>query len=308
MKRTIWLVLILAFVLAGCKGEGEAPLATADAAAEDSAIQNENKLLNDQLILMQAQLQATEQELENLQIEMESKQPIDPYQELLIELTKQYPALRPFAAAQTWTSVTITNDLKTNAVLDPELLEIIGSYLVITGETIDFTNGPQSDIDNFSLLLANESGTYKIDIAGRDVMTFPELAPGVYFRISSNTADVGKALMSKPDYVPTDSWETRMLNSGMIHVKAEDSQFYMVSAFRTRGVAIQLLNAAKQEIAQPQSITENVLEEITFYLYGNKIQMNVYSTYIQIKDGSREIWYQVDKEVPKQIQGFISAG
>jgi outer membrane murein-binding lipoprotein Lpp len=294
VKKTLFIVVLtIVTVLAGCAKDEEIGSVKKDVMSTDNSIQNENKTLHAQVIQLQSQLKDQQLTLNQ-----------DPNQ----ELTKAYPGISAFTSTQDWTSISVKTASQTVTVSDPNLLDIVGQLVVIKPERIDFTNGPKSDIDNFSLILTNNSGTYMLDIVARDIATFPELVPGAYFRISSNVADLGRALMSKPDYVPIDSLETRMLNSGMIHVKEEQSQFYMVSSYRVRGVAITFLSGTKKEIPQPQNVSDSLIEDITFYLFGNQIEMKVYPTQIQIKDGNREIWYQVDKKLPEQIHGFIAAG
>jgi hypothetical protein len=94
----------------------------------------------------------------------------------------------------------------------------------------------------------------------------------------------------------------------MMEVKEDGYDFYFLSESRIRNVSLPFLTAKKQKVSRPKQVPTDLMEDITYYLHGEKVFVKVYSEYIHIRDGEGETWYQVDPEVSRQMHAQISAG
>jgi hypothetical protein len=311
MKRIILLTITSMVALCGCKSTGEtipsptpiisqatiAPL-TSTPNPRDDELTQENVTLRAE----NKQLQETIDEYKNEAMKLAQFGPINPSIE-------KYPQLANFNSIQKWKSITIISrqGQDTVSITDPELLETVGNLFMIKHESQGIPNGALFSMDPFSLKLTNSEGTFLMDVVQHEVVTFPEIAPGVYFDVRiSDIISFGQAFMKKPSYVPTESTESRMLNSELIYV-IEDKYHYYMPKWRGRLIFIQFIEAEKKKIEKPAAIPSKPLEDISFFLYGNKIQMKVYPGSIEITDGTQITWYEVGKSTAGDIHATISA-
>jgi hypothetical protein len=310
MKRIILLAFTIMVALYGCKSSGEmisSPtliISTSTLTPTSRPNPREDELIQENMTLRaeNKQLQETIDEYKNEAMKLAQFGPINPFIE-------KYPQLANFISIQKWKSITIISrqGQDTVTITDPELLETVGNLFIINHESQGIPNGASYSMDPFSLKLTNSEGTFLMDVVHGDVVTFPDIAPGVYFEVSiSAIISFGQAFMKKPRYIPIESTESRMLNSGMIYVIEDKYHFYM-SKLRGRSIFIQFNDAEKKKIKKPAANLSMLLEDITFFLYGNKIQMKVYPNNIEITDGNQITWYEIDKSTAMQIHATISA-
>ena len=219
--------------------------------------------------------------------------------------TELFEQLQAFRSLQFWDELTLSNNDSHVTITDPKLLEAI-SPLLIMDSLVTFTNGHPYNIEPFTVTLSNGKGTYTFDVLATGIVAFPDFGQH-YISISSDFTALGKALLPKPAFIPEESRESRILNSTFAHIKQAETSFYFISEARVRGIAIAFLQGKKHIITKPDTAGADLLVEIDFLLYGEKITMKVYENYIALEDADDHVWYEVDKFVSGQIQASISA-
>lgn len=228
-----------------------------------------------------------------------------------------HPELSVFATAHEWTSATVESLAdqgatgKTSVPGDPALLNALSGLFVIQG-TADDPNGPHGDVDPFAVTLGDGSMTYRVNVVARDAVEFPDIAPGVWFRVPPQASNFGKAWMRKPDYVPDASMESRLLDSGMLRVRegGNGDAYATADGFRIRGLAIGFLQAKpkKLDAASAGKPDGDPLLEATFYRYGNAIVMTVYPKRVRLQVGESDAWYAIGEETAERMRSFLAAG
>lgn len=311
MRKGSWLALgcsaVLWIALTECDGggggerAGEAESAKASvAAASPSAMAVKEE--------MDRRLKELQEENRTLRESVERYERIERAQEYGLDAwKKEYPKIAPFGETREWTSIEIIADGESVKLTDPLLLSIVGPLLQIQG-TADYTNGPQSDIDPFSLRLTDKDGSYLLNVTNRESVEFPELDQAGAFRVSPEIANFGRAWMKRPSYVPEESLESRLINSGaMKTIQGEDSYIFM-DMFRIRRLAIEYLKADKKKTTKPASGDTSPSLEATFYLYGQSVNMKVYPDRIELQDGKLKTSYEVGEEVAERMRTILAVG
>src|SRR5690348_4948265 len=107
----------MAIILSGCKKVDNASVTDGEKSPDVSSIQNENRTLHDQLTQLQAQLQAAEQNYNDLQKENESiksaQQPV----------TTRFPMLAEFSSPQDYKKIEIKYANGSKTIADPDILK-----------------------------------------------------------------------------------------------------------------------------------------------------------------------------------------
>ena len=217
-----------------------------------------------------------------------------------------YGEISRFKSLQSWDELTLYNDDSRISVSEPDFLDALASLFIID-RTASFTNGYPYNLDSYSIELTNEAGTYHIDVLSRGTIQFPDLG-AAYFDISADATALGKALLPRPDYLPKEALESRLLNSGFVRINYKDYRFYHISESRVRGIAVAFFQGEKQIVSEPNMELPERIVEVTFFLYGEQVIMNVYPEHIHIEDANDSIWYEVDQDVSMQINAHITAG
>jgi hypothetical protein len=205
MRGITLFVFIGIAALSGCRSSGEvnsSPTPIISPAAITPPTR-ENELIQESVTLRaeNEQLQETIDEYKKEAMLLNQYGPIYPSIE-------KYPQLTNFNSIQKWKSITIIsgNGQDTVSITDPELLETVGNLFIIKHENQGIANGALYSKDPFSLKLTNSEGTFLMDVVHRDVVTFPEIAPGVYFDVRiSDIISFGQAFMKKPDRIYRES-------------------------------------------------------------------------------------------------------
>ncbi|THF73798.1 hypothetical protein [Cohnella fermenti] len=222
---------------------------------------------------------------------------------------KSAPEIAAFSdSAHEWTSIAVLADGSETVLDDPRLMEYASHLFAIQG-TADYTNGAHSDIDPFALRLTEKNGqVYVLNIVNRESVEFPEYAPGLWYRVSPEVANLGKGWMKRPDYVPEESLASRLLNSGVMRVAFGDGTYYFAQSYRVRRLAVEFLQADKKLVKEAGDTNAEPSLEATFYLYGKEIEMKAYPQSIELRDGEERFEYEVGEETVRQMLAFLSAG
>lgn len=293
----ISLILVIVMTLTGCM-KGSKPVVTDSNETSYVALESENKILHEQVDQLHSQIQETELKYKELQKSSESKltgeQPI----------TIRYPKLTVLTTAQDYMKIEIIDSKGIENITDPVLLNSISNLFIIKKEAM-LGSGPQADIEPIQYVLTTPHGTVKVNIVQQGIVTFEDLYPGIYFEVDNNTYQLGKAFMNRPSYMTNESVIAKMVNSGLLKVGEKD-KFYVYMAGRIRSVALAFYNSNKRESEQPKN-TLAALLNMTFYYYGEEIQLNLYKGKAQIKYNNKENWYNLEDEDVNQMISKISA-
>ncbi|MDQ0886457.1 hypothetical protein QFZ81_001545 [Paenibacillus sp. V4I9] len=262
------------------------------------AIESENKILHDQVNQLQSQIQEIEVKYKELQSSNESKQSAEQ------PIPVIYPRLAVFTTAQDYIKIELNDSKGTIKITEPVLLNSISNLFIIKKEAL-LGSGPQADIEPIQYLLTTPHGTVKVNIVQQGVVTFEDLYPGIYFEVDNNAYQLGKAFMNRPSYMSNEPVIAKMVNSGLIKVGEKDT-FYVFIAGRVRSVALAFFNSNKRESVKPKNTLAAELN-MTFYYYGEEIQLNLYKGKAQIKYNNGENWYDLEDEDVNQIISKLSA-
>jgi hypothetical protein len=124
-----------------------------------------------------------------------------------------------------------------------------------------------------------------------------------YFKLN-NVSFIGKAFIERPDYVPKESLLTLMLNSSMMRLNSTNV-FY--DNYRAYYVVDYLLRKNIVEITKPD-IGQKSLDSVTFFYFGQQIDMYFYKNYIEIVNGTNRIWFHLDSYTLEDLYITLSAG
>lgn len=222
------------------------------------------------------------------------------------EWINKYPQLKPFTSLQHWDKIRISSGQEEVTITEPVFLDLASSLFIISPDKIDFPNGPPNDIDTFTVELTNESGSYILEVNSRNYVSFPEVTSDI-FRVSTDLSNLGKAYLPRPSYLPEESFESRLLNSGAMVVSTQENQYYYFSESRVRNTAKAFLAGKKKLVSESTVDTTNIIDDITFILHGQHIQMKVYLESIVITDGNKESYsYKIDPELSSIIHAQLS--
>lgn len=172
-------------------------------------------------------------------------------------------------------------------------------------EQADPTNGAQSDVEAYTYEFIKGDKTYKVNVVGRDIIEYE----GKYFNTNKYIYNLGKALLSQPKYIKTDSVLNKIYESGALHGEKEFN-YLCISSFRIHGFANVIQDGIDKGTILPVSSNpvniDEVKEKLTFYYYGQKLYMDVYHNYLSIKDGNKNYWYKIENEFI--ILSILNAG
>lgn len=300
MKR--WLPVILALIfIAGCSDEGPGlPENFADALADVET--------DDSLEKLSAELEQLKEENQLLksQLQKYEREEIDLLPYAHAEAYEQLKAFRAMHAMPDWDEVTVSNEHGRVTMTDRAFIESL-QFLLIIGDPISWGGAIPYTMESFDIELKSGDETVVIHALSKGAIEFPEILPGFYFRVETGLTDLGKALLPKPDFLPEESLESKMLDSGFLRVRQNDFQYYALSESRVRVMAVGFLLADKKEAAKPDLMEDEWLAEVTFFHYGKEIVMAIYPEWIRIQDGATERWYEVDPLEAQQMDARLRA-
>lgn len=155
----------------------------------------------------------------------------------------------------------------------------------------DMPNGYQSDVEHYIYEFVKGNKKYKVDIVGVDCIEFDKVA----YKVDANVYYLGKAFLPFPRFIRTDSVLNKIYESGCMIGKNET--YILFDSFRIRGFSnyIQdgLDNGEVKILKSKPKNTNEILDELEFYYYSQKIVMDVYDSYVSVKDGKKTIWYKI---------------
>lgn len=236
---------------------------------------------------------------------VEKLEPVD----YLAELAKQYPVLEHLRLVNEaeWEAIKLTDGVH-EVSLDPSVFENLLHLFLLRENDMDFPNGIHGEIDPFTVELKNADATIRIDVQSRNYGMLPDISPDIY-RLDGDLANLGSAFLPRPDYLPKESLESRLMDSGAMLQQSDGYSFYTLSEFRIRGAAISFLAGEKKAVEEPEDIPSEWMMQNVFFLHGETIVMRIYNNHILLIDGDdRRYWYEVDPELAVQIQSTLSAG
>lgn len=290
--KYVWLgvFIICLFTLGGCESN-----------AETSTLQSNEEQWKAQIDLLTANNQKMQERLNELENTIKATDEKD-------DLLKTNPQLAPFTAIQNWEEISLSSGDNKVTITDPVLLEQVSPLFVLAANKVDLPNGPPNDIDTFTVELTNDKGSNQLEAHSRNYGSLPDLSNEIV-RISADVANLGKAFLPRPSYVPDESLESRLLNSGVLLISTkENQQLYFFSESRVRSTAKVFLTGEKKQVTESSVDTSNLLDDMTFLLHGGQIQMKVYSNYVVINDNNKNnYWYKIDTELSAQLHAQLSS-
>lgn len=155
--------------------------------------------------------------------------------------------------------------------------------------------------------------------SGDKQLSFKILADGIvlyqkdgkdyYFQSGYDTYLLGKAFIQKPNDIPDVPVLAKMYDSGLLmyYSKNSESKIAYFSRFRIQGSVKILVSMKKKEIPKPRGLLYET-NRLSYYYFGNKIELILYDQYIQIVDGKNEYWYQATENDINSIFSFLRAG
>lgn len=234
-----------------------------------------------------------------------------PPADFMTELAKQHPAINHLRldSATKWDEIKVSNG-EHEVALDPAMFEFMPHIFLIRENDMDFPSGIHGEIDPFTVKLINDEATIRFDVQSRNYGMLPDITQDMVFRLDGDLYNLGRAFLPRPEYLPQESIESRLINSGAIRCQYDGYSYYMFSEFRIRGLAKTFLAGEKKAVEEPEDVlTEEWLQENVFYLHGEEIIMRVYDNYILLIDGDdKRYWYEADPELLTQLHSVLTAG
>lgn len=225
-----------------------------------------------------------------------------------LESIENIMELKDFRMVHPWDSIIIVSEGGKIEVTDKALMEAASSLFVISSEV---TNHHEtillSNIDPYSIYLTNEIQTFQLEVVAEDAVSFPTELPNRYFYVSSDLYSFTQALISKPNYLPKESMESRLLNSGLVYIEEAEATYYSTNSKRINQLVKLFLKSDKKKLSKAIQPDEDKKLSATFYLHGETIKLNIYNKSIEVIDGDDVNWYEVDPFVLDQISYYYHA-
>lgn len=201
---------------------------------------------------------------------------------------------------------------------DPSPIEIADPYILRSLPWILNMNH-MLEIEPFpgGLRIDETPCIYKV-YSGDKHLSFEILADGIvlyqkdgksfYFQSGYDTYLLGKAFIQKPNDIPDEPVLAKMYDSGLLMSYSNgQSDIAYISTFRVQGSVRTFVSMNKQKIHKPEGEL-NFRNRLTYYYFGDKIELNIYDKYIQIVDNKNEYWYSAAETDIHSIFSFLSAG
>jgi len=169
----------------------------------------------------------------------------------------------------------------------------------------DPPNGPQGDIEYYTYEFIKENITYRVNVVGRDTIEYK----GTYYTTDKYIYNLGKAILSAPKFIKTNSILNKIYESGAMH-SSSSVDYLTLNSFRIHGIANCIQEGIDHKtimaIERPQRNNEKVEEVLTFYYYGQPLVIEIFKSYIHIKDSKENYWYKCDST--ESILSVLTAG
>lgn len=301
-------LIIVGLILTGCTSNTPQQTNSNDSKTEEQEMSNIDKVSLDLKALQDENVQLKERLvlLEN----SASDYAIENY----INWSAEYPHLVKFIdpVPQEWDSIELSSDYGEIVITDPQLIQYANSLFILelTDESYPGGHYPYN-IEPFNILLTNSSGSYQLQTSAQNYVTFAEDNYSYYiFEVSSEVANLGRALLPRPSYLPEESLESRLMNSGgVIYSYDETSYYYDFYQSKQRSITKMFLESEKRLITEDEVESTNFVVDIIYLLHGEQVLMRVFEDYVLISDNDGEMfWYKTDAELATSISATISAG
>lgn len=235
-------------------------------------------------------------------------QPLPSLEQLLyednLEIYEKYPWLQTNQNEIILNKVTIgkyKDDPQAVTVTDPLILEYVPSLLQVKHRYFDgFPNGFQSPVGEYMYTLQTNTDEYDVQVIGRKLMAVGEDRLEVFGDIHL----LGAAFVKSDDDYEIHIF-TKIKNSGLM-IGQKQHTYALFNEFRIKGVASVLTESSLLK-QQPTEEPGELLETLTFYYQGQKINMNLYLDYIHLIEDDTYYWLQKDR-IGLSIMSFLSAG
>lgn len=298
------LILVLLLMCAGCRSntaQSSKPAAmTADSSqaeqlkSEIDELKNTINGLKSENADLSTQLQSAAENADTL---------------VLQNYKDKYAWFDKFDLSTKWDKIVIGEDINGAdcvSVTDPQLIQSIGLMFHIRREvTKDYGNMILSDIRCFTYKLIGKDITIIFHVRGRGIIEFDEL-PGHYFQVDENIHQPGNAFLKKPGYLPEETLEGKMAESGLMMQEKEGLRPWF-QAFRIKNTIYSFRSIDKKAIGKPAVLPAEYIERFTFYYFNEKCHMTLYNNMINIKNNKSDLYYKAKEEDIRSILSILNA-
>lgn len=148
----------------------------------------------------------------------------------------------------------------------------------------------RSDEEHYTYEFIKGDKTYTVNVVDRGVVEIDH----DYYKASRYVHNLGKAFLPAPKFIQTHSVLNKIWESGVVigQLQYQSPEF---SSFRIRGLVKFLQEKVESGeavlLSNPPKNVGEIKEKLTFYYYGQKIFMEIYQSYICIKDDRKVNWY-----------------
>ena len=150
------------------------------------------------------------------------------------------------------------------------------------------------------VLYDEDNSIFEIDVYHGDFIVFEDYPDMVFYSPGAGT--IGDAYIKQSDSMPDYNSFQIMTLSQLV---TENNKCYFGNKAKALGQAI--FSMSKKRVKE-ESIEENdkkVKKQYIFHYYGKTVNCNLYSSYIEIIDDNKNIWYQVSNEDIKGIYTLL---
>lgn len=230
--------------------------------------------------------------------------------EMYTNWISEYPHLEKFTGPQEFDSIELSSAYGEIVISDPQLVQYANYLFIVKPSEDSYPGGHYPyDIEPFNITLTNSSGSHVLRAAAQGYVTFEEDSYYV-FQVSPEVAHLGRALLPRPSYLPEESLESRLINSGGIIIsRDEDSYYYDFSQSKQRSITTMFLEGDKKLISEDKVKNSTFVMDIIYLLHGEQVLMRVFEDYILISDNDGEtFWYKINPDFAIGINATINAG
>lgn len=238
------------------------------------------------------------------------------YEEIFLNTLKEdYPWMEKFITLQQpeterWNRIIIykkDNPEGKVTIDNPKIIQAFAPMFYVNEDVTDYyPNGVQENNGAYVYEAISGSDKLVFYVWNNETIEFEKL-PMRFFKVGRGIEQLGNAFLPKPKYYVEGNVLLKMLNSGLM-LGEKENPFYFTQPFRMGQIVYGFMGLPKKEINKPDVSQEQITERLTFYYYGEKIYIVFYGNYIQIIDGSKEYWYQMDKKDILALVHYLSAG
>lgn len=293
--RRQWLVigLIIGLLFSGCtKGQEESK-----AIEQIASLESELNDLHAQLEQLQEQLRESEANAAAWREKSEGNQQT-------LSIMDQYPKLAFLENFSVIEKIEIKDEQGTSLISDKNILSNV-SHAFALQHIVQPGSPPVPNVEPAELILTTDQGTVNVQLVQRNVVQFDELYPGEYFAVDTTIYQLAKAVMNRPKYIP-DNQPTimKMIDSGLMRA---DENVYMTHPGRILYTAKSFFQLEKKSIAKPSNLSPLELK-LTFYYYGEEIELYLYQNHARLVDGDKESWFKIEEGAGELVISYLNAG